>query len=256
MGWCKSGKCGHFGSGGFIIWDISDGQEDYYFGELLPMAVIGVIGGLLGALFNQLTLYMTYWRRNHLHKNGNGVKIIEVGLISVLTSIISFGLPLLRQCTPCPKPDPELGNECPRPPGMYGNYVNFYCSKDNEYNDLATIFFNTQVMFYTLAVVTFGTAVPAGQFVPGIMIGSTYGRLVGKFVVSFYRKPNIEEGTYALLGAESFLGGSMRMTVSLCVIVVEISNNLKFLPLIMLVLLISRLLAMSSMKAYMKSRLN
>lgn len=23
MGWCKSGKCGHFGSGGFIIWDVS-----------------------------------------------------------------------------------------------------------------------------------------------------------------------------------------------------------------------------------------
>lgn len=23
MGWCKSGSCGHFGSGGFIIWDIS-----------------------------------------------------------------------------------------------------------------------------------------------------------------------------------------------------------------------------------------
>ncbi len=23
MNWCKSGKCGHFGSGGFIIWDIS-----------------------------------------------------------------------------------------------------------------------------------------------------------------------------------------------------------------------------------------
>ena len=76
MGWCKSGKCGHFGSGGFIIWDVSgleselffsshiiasvcaflsfltndlfSGQEDYSFEELLPMAVIGVIGGLLG----------------------------------------------------------------------------------------------------------------------------------------------------------------------------------------------------------------
>lgn len=32
----------------------------------------------------------------------------------------------------------------------------------------------------------------------------------------------------------------MRMTVSLCVIMVEITNNLKFLPLIMLVLLISK----------------
>lgn len=52
-----------------------------------------------------------------------------------------------------------------------------------------------QVMFYALAVLTFGTAVPAGQFVPGIMIGSTYGRLVGMFVVSFYQKLNIEEGT-------------------------------------------------------------
>lgn len=45
---------------------------------------------------------------------------------------------------------------------------------------------------------------------------------------------------YALLGAASFLGGSMRITVSLCVIMVEITNNLKFLPLIMLVLLISK----------------
>lgn len=52
-----------------------------------------------------------------------------------------------------------------------------------------------QVMFYTLAVVTFGTAVPAGQFVPGIMIGSTYGRLVGMLVVRHYKKLNIEEGT-------------------------------------------------------------
>lgn len=95
-------------------------------------------------------------------------------------------------------------------------------------------------MFYSLAVITFGTAVPAGQFVPGIMIGSTYGRLVGMFVVKYYRKPNIEEGTYALLGAASFLGGSMRITVSLCVIMVEITNNLNFLPLIMLVLLISK----------------
>ncbi|KAM6566184.1 hypothetical protein CsatA_025312 [Cannabis sativa] len=265
MGWCKSGKCGHFGSGGFIIWDTSDGQDDYYIRELLPMAVIGVIGGLLGALFNQLTFYIAGWRRNYLHKKGNRVKIYEACLVSVITSLISFGLPLLRKCSACPESDSDNGIECPRPPGMYGNYVNFYCSKDKEYNDLATLFFNTQddairnlfsaktihefsaqslltflVMFYSLAVITYGTAVPAGQFVPGIMIGSTYGRLVGMFVVNFYAKLNIEEGTYALLGAAAFLGGSMRMTVSLCVIMVEITNNLKLLVPIMLVLLISK----------------
>ncbi|KAK9139773.1 hypothetical protein Scep_009454 [Stephania cephalantha] len=265
MRWCSSGKCGHFGSGGFIIWDISGGQDDYSFEELFPMAIIGIIGGLLGALFNQLTFLITYWRRKYLHKRGSKVKIIEACLISLLTSAISFGLPLLRKCSPCPEMEANSDMKCPRPPGMYGNYVNFYCHKEKEYNDLATIFFNTQddairnlfsaktfheytakslltflAMFYTLAVVTFGTAVPAGQFVPGIMIGSTYGRLVGMFVVKHYKKLNVEEGTYALLGAASFLGGSMRMTVSLCVIMVEITNNLQLLPLIMLVLLISK----------------
>ncbi|KAL6893694.1 hypothetical protein ACP4OV_007792 [Aristida adscensionis] len=265
MNWCNSGKCGHFGAGGFIIWDISGGQEDYSYQELLPMAIIGVIGGLLGALFNQLTLYITKWRRTYLHKKGKRVKIFEACLISLVTSMVSFVLPLLRKCSPCPELGSDSGIECPHPPGTDGNFVNFHCSRNKEYNDLATIFFNSQddairnlfsaktfheysaqslitflVMFYSLAVVTFGTAVPAGQFVPGIMIGSTYGRLVGMFVVKYYKKLNIEEGTYALLGAASFLGGSMRMTVSLCVIMVEITNNLKLLPLIMLVLLVSK----------------
>ncbi|CAI5467697.1 unnamed protein product [Closterium sp. Yama58-4] len=72
------------------------------------------------------------------------------------------------------------------------------------------------------------------------MIGATYGRLVGMLMVHMYGQDNTDEGTYALLGAASFLGGSMRMTVSLCVIMVEITNNLNLLPLIMLVLLVSK----------------
>ena len=52
------------------------------------------------------------------------LQIIEVCLISLVTSIISFGLPLFRSCSPCPESDPDSGIECPRPPGTYGNYVN------------------------------------------------------------------------------------------------------------------------------------
>lgn len=50
------------------------------------------------------------------------LQVIEVCIVSVLTSIISFGLPLFKKCTPCPEGD--AGMECPRPPGTYGNYVN------------------------------------------------------------------------------------------------------------------------------------
>ncbi len=56
---------------------------------------------------------------------------------------------------------------------------------------------------------------------------------------------------YALLGAASFLGGSMRMTVSLCVIMVEITNNLKLLPLIMLVLLISKVCLLNCLEYFL-----
>lgn len=39
------------------------GQEDYSFGELLPMAVIGVIGGLLGNfLLTSLHTLLTTWQ--------------------------------------------------------------------------------------------------------------------------------------------------------------------------------------------------
>ena len=52
------------------------------------------------------------------------MQIYEACLVSLITSLISFGLPLLRKCTPCPEYDPKSGIECPRAPGMYGNYVN------------------------------------------------------------------------------------------------------------------------------------
>lgn len=51
---------------------------------------------------------------------------------------------------------------------------------------------------------------------------------------------DIDEGTYALLGAASFLGGAMRVPVSLCVILLELTNNLNLLPLMMLVLLTAK----------------
>ncbi|CAI5507756.1 unnamed protein product [Closterium sp. Naga37s-1] len=265
MRWCASGECGKFASGGFIIWDVHGGASEFFSYQLLPMTMLGLMGGLLGALFNQLTLYLSAWRRNYLHKRGDRVKIIEACLVAAATSALSFTIPFLAPCRACPDPMRYPDIVCPRPKYHWGNFVQFNCPRDDQYNDLATIFFNTQddairnlfssgtiqeysattlisflLIFFCLAVLTYGIAVPSGQFVPGIMIGATYGRLVGMLMVHMYGQDNTDEGTYALLGAASFLGGSMRMTVSLCVIMVEITNNLNLLPLIMLVLLVSK----------------
>jgi len=51
---------------------------------------------------------------------------------------------------------------------------------------------------------------------------------------------NIDHGLLAVLGAASLMAGSMRMTVSLCVIFLELTNNLLLLPITMIVLLIAK----------------
>lgn len=68
-------------------------------------------------------------------------------------------------------------------------------------------------------------------------MGSAYGRMLG-IVMGHYTK--IDQGLYAVLGAASLMAGSMRMTVSLCVIFLELTNNLLLLPITMLVLLIAK----------------
>lgn len=106
--------------------------------------LLGVMRSLLGALFDQLNLYKSYWRINHVQKRVNQVKIIETCLVSLIISFMSFGLPLRRKWSPCPGTDSNLGRDCPRPTKMYGSNTNFYCSKEKEYNGLATIFCNPQ----------------------------------------------------------------------------------------------------------------
>ena len=57
----------------------------------------------------------------------------------------------------------------------------------------------------------------------------------------FYFLVNIYPGTYALIGAASFLGGVVRMTISLTVILIESTNEISYGLPIMLTLMVSYL---------------
>eukprot|EP00850_Spirogloea_muscicola_P013190 SM000088S23731 [mRNA] locus=s88:359105:362896:- [translate_table: standard] len=264
MAMCRDGACGLFSNGGFIIFDSSSVKSNFGLMELLPVVILGITGGLLGGLFNQVNILICTIRRDRLAKYGPRLKIAEACCIALVTSIVQYVIPLCAHCTPCPDPDLHITDKCPTY-GRVGNFKNFYCPP-GHYNELATLLFNTNddairnlfstgtfaefnyfhlsifmVTFYLLAVVTYGIAVPSGLFVPAIMCGATYGRIAGMAMVGFFGGRRIDEGTYALLGAASFLGGSMRMTVSLSVILLELTGNLEMLPLIMLVLLVSKM---------------
>ncbi|KAK4758382.1 hypothetical protein SAY87_019683 [Trapa incisa] len=256
---CRSGKCGLFGQGGLIMFDINSASTTYSSADLLAVIFLGVIGGILGSLYN-FFIDKVLRAYSIMNEKGPVFKIMLVIIISLLTSCCSYGLPWLLPCTPCPA---YLEEDCPTV-GRTGNFKNFQCPP-NQYNDLASLFFNTNddairnllslgtvkefhlstlfvffVAIYFLGIITYGIAIPSGLFIPVILAGSSYGRLVGRLLGPL---SNLDTGLFALLGAASFLGGTMRMTVSLCVILLELTNNLLMLPLVMLELLISKTVA-------------
>ncbi|WOL11914.1 chloride channel protein CLC-c [Canna indica] len=257
--YCRSGRCGLFGEGGLIMFDISSSISTYSTSDLIAIIILGVIGGVFGALFNYLLdkILRIY---SVINEKGAPFKILLTMTISFITSCCAYGVPWLAKCTPCPT---DLKEQCPTI-GRSGNFKNFQCPP-GHYNDLASLFLNTQddairnlfsggtenefhmstlfiffTAIYCLGLVTYGVAVPSGLFIPVILAGSTYGRIVGTLLGPI---SDLDAGLFALLGAASFLGGTMRMTVSVCVILLELTNDLLILPLVMLVLLISKTVA-------------
>ncbi|GFP94053.1 chloride channel protein clc-a [Phtheirospermum japonicum] len=257
MEYCKSGNCGLFGQGGLIMFDVSGVSIRYHVVDIIPVAVIGVIGGVLGSLYNHI-LHKILKVYNVINEKGKLHKILLSLSVSIFTSICMYGLPFLAKCQPCDSS--LLDSSCPTT-GRTGNYKQFNCP-NGHYNDLATLLLTTNdgavrnifsintlnefhisslaiffAIYCVLGLFTFGIAVPSGLFLPIILMGSAYGRMLG-IAMGPYTK--IDQGLYAVLGAASLMAGSMRMTVSLCVIFLELTNNLLLLPITMLVLLIAK----------------
>ncbi|KAL9258434.1 putative chloride channel-like protein [Drosera capensis] len=263
---CYSGKCGLFGTGGLIMYNVTSQNVVYHFSDIPIVLILGVVGGVLGSLHNYLLqkLLRVY---NMINKSsrlmGFFFKIFLACSISLFTSCLLFGLPWLASCQAFPTDSEEV---CPTI-GRSGNYKKFQCA-EGHYNDLASLIFNTNddtirnlfsgntdsefhgttmltflMSCFFLSIISYGIVLPAGLFVTMIVTGAAYGRYVGMLMGS---KSSMDHGLYAVLGTASLLGGSMRTTVSLGVILLELTNNLLLLLLVMLVLLVSKTVADAS----------
>ncbi|KAF8034849.1 hypothetical protein BT93_C1007 [Corymbia citriodora subsp. variegata] len=256
---CNSGKCGPFGKGGLIMFDVTSTEVSYHLLDVPPVLLLGVLGGLFGSLFNFL-LNKVLQVYNVINEKYRGYKILLACSISIFTSCLLFGLPWLASCLPCPA---DAEEPCPTI-GQSGNYKKFQCPP-GHYNDLASLIFNTNddairnlfskgtdnefqyssilIFFGTcffLGIFSYGIVSPTGLFIPVIVMGASYGRFIGMFVGSH---STLNHGLFAVLGAASFLGGTMRSTVSACVILLELTDDLLLLPLMMLVLLVLKTVA-------------
>ncbi|CAF1162359.1 unnamed protein product [Didymodactylos carnosus] len=102
---------------------------------------------------------------------------------------------------------------------------NLFHDEVGSYNPLSLLLFC--VIYFLLASWTYGIAVSSGLFIPSLLIGAAWGRLWGICVLKIL--PNR-------------VGGIMRMTISLAVILIEATGNIGFGLPIMIVLTCAKLI--------------
>uniref|UniRef100_A0A8C3UZW2 Chloride voltage-gated channel 7 n=1 Tax=Catharus ustulatus TaxID=91951 RepID=A0A8C3UZW2_CATUS len=246
------GNAWDLSSPGLINFGRFDSEKMGYTIQEIPIFIfMGVVGGILGALFNALNYWLTMFRIRYIHRPC--LQVVEAMLVAAVTATVGFVMIYCsRDCQPI------QGSSVAYP-------LQLFCA-DGEYNSMATAFFNTPeksvvnlfhdppgsynpmtlgmftLMYFFLACWTYGLTVSAGVFIPSLLIGAAWGRLFG-ISLAYLTKGSIwaDPGKYALMGAAAQLGGIVRMTLSLTVIMMEATGNVTYGFPIMLVLMTAKI---------------
>lgn len=251
------GHCGFYSNGGLVLFVVHYQEAAYL--TFLPVLVFGVLGGLFGSLFTAINVRLNRFRARII-RGRIWLRFVEVLVVGILTSSITFLLPHLHMCVEC---DTASGCVVPGNPRFY-RFASYACPA-GSYNELAVLLFNPQdeairalytepdgafspgalivfaTFYFVLANLTFGIAVPSGLFIPTMLFGAACGRLGGGFLATLGMRPaHASSGLYALLGAASFMGGTMRILVSLCVILLELTDSLSQVPLVMMAMMVAK----------------
>ena len=123
-------------------------------------------------------------------------------------------------------------------------------SRKTHYEFDYSALFSLFLCYFPLAVWCAGSAVSSGLVVPILIIGACLGRIAGVAITDMTGDLHADEnwnwidpGGFALIGAAAFFGGVSRLTISLTVIMMEITNDIRFLLPIMTAVLVSKLTA-------------
>uniref|UniRef100_A0A2M4A177 Chloride channel protein n=1 Tax=Anopheles triannulatus TaxID=58253 RepID=A0A2M4A177_9DIPT len=222
---------------------------DYF--ELPIFMLMGVIGGCSGALWNAVNRQLNIFRAHAIRPRW--AKVLEAAFVAVIGATFACLMAYtINDCRP-------LGNDPTEHP------VQLFC-QDNEYNAAAALWFQTPeatvkalfhdppgshqlltlivfiAIYYPLSCVTYGLSVSLGIFIPTLLIGAAWGRLTGTLIIMAFPASSafVSPGKYALIGAAAQLGGVVRMTLSLSVIILETTGNIGFILPIILTLMAAK----------------
>lgn len=230
---------------------------------ILPGAIIlGIIGGMTGSLFINVNTRMAVLRKKILTKKW--MKPIETFIWCALTASFFYWCP--RFFNHCEMIQYRTTSN-QKYVGWCGSTTNSKGWEVSQYNALAAHMWSSEgsiirtiisvknntdiweilcflAVWYGFTITTYGTNVPAGLFLPGMIIGCVMGDIYFRTIKAMgingldgmdYDDPyhNAIRRKMIIIGCGAFMAGYTRMTYALGVILMETSEDLSiFVPMI------------------------
>jgi chloride channel 3/4/5 len=206
-------------------------DRSWHFFEIPFYILVGIFGGLYGAFVIKWNLRAQAFRKKYI----SDYAILEATLLAVATAIISYPNMFLR--IDMTESMEILFLECEGAEDYQG-----LCEARNRWRMVLSLVLATIIRTF-LVIISYGCKVPAGIFVPSMAIGASFGRTIGILVEALHESypnaaffsscepdvPCITPGTYAFLGAGAALSGIMHITVSVVVIMFELTGALTYI---------------------------
>lgn len=216
------------GTGKLVLFETNYGVN-YDPIHYLVFIFLGLAGGLFGGVFCQANfLWSKSFRKYSIIKNH---PVFELSLVVLVTALLQYPNPLTREAG-----DVIIKNllvDCRNPEGSWVCAQEALEDKSRYYGWLI---YGTSVKLI-LTIITFGCKVPSGIIIPALDAGALFGRLIGQFIT------DISPGIFAMVGAAAFLAGVSRMTVSLTVIMFELTGEVDYIPPFMIAILVAKWVA-------------
>ncbi|KAK6461446.1 voltage-gated chloride channel [Scheffersomyces coipomensis] len=230
-----------FHTGQLVIFEVTYDTDWHYF-EIPFYCIIGIFGGVYGIVVSKLNIRVVAFRKKYL----SNFAIREVFFLALLTASFSYFNEFLR--LDMTESMEILFHECD------SKFNHPLCDANvPKVPIIASLLFAT-IARMGLTIITYGCKVPAGIFVPSMAAGATFGRALGLIIDSYYQSHSdsslfmtctegtkcIIPGTYAFLGAAAGLCGITDLTVTVVIIMFELTGALRYIVPTMIVVAITK----------------
>ncbi|KAI1771333.1 chloride channel [Hypoxylon cercidicola] len=233
-----------FRSGKLVLYQVKFSTGWHGF-EVIPFAFLGILGGIYGGLFIKANMRVAQWKKSASWLPG---PLTQVILVALLTALINY--PNFYMRAQSSELVSSLFSDC----ALVLDDQFGLCRKGAATAGTIVLLLFAAILGFFLASITFGLQIPAGIILPSMAIGALSGRAVGiimeiwqhnhpdffAFSTCDPERTCVTPGVYAMIGAAATLAGVTRMTVSIVVIMFELTGALTYVLPIMVAVMLSK----------------